>query len=132
MLRIELSGLPPRECSPNWRGHWAIKARHVAEYRETTRIVARSYLEAYRRRGGTRAGTTVVFGTAPDHATMHVTFVVPDNRRRDKTNLAASFKPALDGLVDAGIIKDDSHQCLDDQYHIEVRTGQRMTIVEVA
>jgi len=124
-LRIELPGLPPRECSPNWRGHWAAKADTVRLYRHEAGWRAVLAKNAYTHANGG-------WWTAPDHATMHVTFVVPDNRRRDKTNLAASFKPALDGLVDAGIIKDDSHQCLDDQYHIEVRKVQRMTIVEVA
>jgi hypothetical protein len=125
MLRIELPGLPPKECSPNWRGHWAAKADEVKLYRHDTGWNAVFAKEAHYR-------LNQEWWLAPEHATMHVTFVVPDNRRRDKTNMAAAFKPALDGLVDAGIIKDDSHQCLDDQYHIEVRKGQRMTIVEVA
>ena len=124
-LHIELPGLPPKECSPNWRGHWAAKADAVKLYRQDAGWRAVFATGDYARANGEK-------WTAPDHATMHVTFIVPDNRRRDKTNMASAFKPALDGLVDAGIIQDDSHQHLDDQYHIEVRKGRSVTIVEVS
>lgn len=36
------------------------------------------------------------------------TFHVTDKRRRDLDNLMASIKPLWDGLVDAGILADDS------------------------
>lgn len=35
-------------------------------------------------------------------------FRAPDNRRRDVANLYPSFKSALDGIVDAGVIRDDN------------------------
>lgn len=35
-------------------------------------------------------------------------FRAPDNRRRDVVNLYPSFKAAIDGIVDAGVIKDDN------------------------
>jgi len=57
--------------------------------------------------------------------------VVPDNRRRDKSNLSSAFKPALDGIVDTGILVDDSWQHCDDQYHVRLERGQSMTIVEI-
>ena len=66
------------------------------------------------------------------HAKVDITFVVPDRRRRDKTNFASAFKAGLDGLVDAGIIKDDSYECCDDQYHIVYEKGVSKTIVEVS
>jgi len=68
---------------------------------------------------------------APDKAKVDVTFIVPDRRRRDKTNLASAFKAGLDGLVDAGVIVDDSYEHCDDQYHIVYERGKSMTIVEV-
>jgi len=119
MLRIELPGLPPKELSPNARVHWRKKADETKLYRCDT-------------------GWRAIFAKdgkdwlAPDMAKVDVTFVVPDKRRRDKTNLAASFKAALDGLVDAGVIKDDSHDHCDDQYHIRYEKGKSMTIVEVS
>jgi Holliday junction resolvase RusA-like endonuclease len=41
-----------------------------------------------------------------------VTFVVPDKRRRDLDNLVSSVKPQMDGIVDAGILRDDSLEVL--------------------
>lgn len=35
-------------------------------------------------------------------------FRAPDNRRRDTANLYPSFKSALDGIVDAGVLHDDN------------------------
>jgi len=34
-------------------------------------------------------------------------FFVPDRRRRDEANLIQSCKPAIDGVVDAGVIEGD-------------------------
>jgi len=65
------------------------------------------------------------------HARIDVTFVVPDKRRRDKTNMASAFKPGLDGIVDAGIVVDDNYDCVDDQYHIRYEKGVSKVIVEV-
>jgi crossover junction endodeoxyribonuclease RusA len=127
-LRIELPGLPPKECSPNARVHWAVKAKAAAAYRETVRIIAQSFARAYSR---TEVSTSFALGRPLPRAVVSVTFVVPDRRRRDKTNLAASFKAGLDGIVDAGIIVDDSHEHCDDQYHVKYEKGVSQTIVEV-
>ena len=118
-LTIEIPGLPPRECSPNARVFWATKARLTREYRNEVSLCA------YAASGGTGAWQPL------GHARIVVTFIVPDRRRRDKTNMAASFKAGLDGLVDAGIIKDDSYECCYDQYHIVYEKGVSKTIVEV-
>ena len=118
-LHIEIPGLPPRELSPNARVHWAKKAKATAEYRESVGW------EAMRAKG------YKIYWRALDKAKVDITFVVPDQRRRDKTNLAASFKAGLDGLVDAGIIKDDSADCCDDQYHIQYEKGVSKVLVEV-
>ena len=42
-------------------------------------------------------------------ARIRVIFRAPDNRRRDfiSGNLISSVKPAIDGLVDAGVLRDD-------------------------
>jgi Holliday junction resolvase RusA-like endonuclease len=42
-------------------------------------------------------------------ATISIVFYVKDNRRRDNSNMLQSIE---DTLVDAGILKDDSWQCL--------------------
>jgi crossover junction endodeoxyribonuclease RusA len=89
--------LPPAELAPNWRSrsHWP-KTRAIAEYRNTAKVCA-------------------LFALGPRYrmprwklATVQATFYFRDARRRDGDNLAASLKSAWDGLVDAGIIEDDS------------------------
>ena len=91
-VRVELP-LPPREVSPNARGHWAKKNRAVRKYRETACVLAMRAL----------------WGYSPEwhRATMQATFYWPDKRRRDRDNAEASLKPARDGLVDAGVLSDD-------------------------
>ena len=120
-LRIEIPGLPPKELSPNARIHFIVKAQHTAHYRAFVKMCAWEW-----KHNGYDGKWEI-----PDKAKVDVTFVVPDKRRRDKTNLASAFKAGLDGIVDAGIVKDDNYQCIDDQYHIEYRKGERLTIVEV-
>lgn len=45
-------------------------------------------------------------------ADLIVTFVLPDRRRHDWDNLCSTVKPQLDGIVDAGILLDDSIEVL--------------------
>lgn len=45
---------------------------------------------------------------AHDHATVHLHYATGDRRRRDQDNLVATLKPAIDGLVKAGLIVDDT------------------------
>ena len=87
---------PPKELSPNSRGHWAKKAKEAKKYREVARIAVLEIrevalidvLENWIRANG--AGIT-----------LEITFYPPDRRRRDLDNLIASMKPALDGIADA-------------------------------
>lgn len=84
--------IPPKELSPNARPHYMAKARAVRKYRTLAWAEARSQK--------VRPG----WATAEAQAT----FYVATNRRRDRDNLLASLKPAFDGLVDAGVLSDDS------------------------
>jgi Holliday junction resolvase RusA-like endonuclease len=43
---------------------------------------------------------------------MTVTLVTKNNRRRDLDNLLTGCKPLIDGLVDAGLLVDDSSRFL--------------------
>lgn len=43
-----------------------------------------------------------------DKVKIRAIYKAPDNRRRDVSNLFPSVKAAVDGLVDAGILKDDN------------------------
>jgi Holliday junction resolvase RusA-like endonuclease len=86
--------LPDRPLNPNWRGHWAIKAKAVKGYR---RLACALALEAIGR--GRKPRWTA--------ASVRAEFVFRDYRRRDPDNLMASLKPVWDGLRDAGVLADD-------------------------
>ena len=77
---------PPRECSPNWRGHWATKARAVKKYRRDCWLLA--------------LGAKLAVDW-PGEIHVHLGFSPASNRRRDVDNLVASLKSGLDGLADA-------------------------------
>ena len=116
MLRLELP-LPDPLLSPNSYGHWAPKAKAVREAKD---MVVCAVLEQGHR-------------TEPlTHATVTVSFVLPNRRRRDHGNLIASAKAYLDGLTLAGIISDDDLTHIDEKYpKPTVEKGISMTVIEV-
>jgi crossover junction endodeoxyribonuclease RusA len=42
-----------------------------------------------------------------EHISVQLHYATGDNRRRDSDNLVPTMKPAVDGLVDAGLVVDD-------------------------
>lgn len=74
-----------RELSPNWRGHWAGKAR------------AKKRLRAAWAAAALEQGARKIDAAA---LTVRLVFVPPDLRARDLDNLLASCKAGLDGLAD--------------------------------
>lgn len=58
-----------------------------------------------------------------ERVTVELVYYPGDNRTRDPDNIAATLKPVLDGLVDAGVIPDDKAR------HV-VRTSQRIVLRE--
>lgn len=86
---------PP--LSLNDRHHWSVAARKKAEVREATFWLAKAQKIPVLQR------PTVV---------LHYS---PRNRgRRDAVNLTATSKPAIDGLVDAGVLPDDTPEFVDE------------------
>jgi len=82
---------PP--ASANDRDHWRVKARKVRAIRDTA--------------------AALVLLTHPDVASCRIavglTYVPRDKRRRDPDNLVVPlFKALVDGIVDAGIVPDDT------------------------
>ena len=88
--------MPPRELSPNYRGHYYAVARIRKEYRRDCRVFA---LMVMRRAKGE-------YPLAPP-VVAEVTFTFPNRRRRDQDNALASLKSFWDGCVDAGLLADD-------------------------
>lgn len=86
--------LPPgmRLLTSNQRMHWRPKAKLTKEIREAACDAA------------TRA-------LVPNLARVHIiaTLHPHDRRRRDPANWYPTFKAAVDGIVDAGVLDDDDH-----------------------
>lgn len=88
------AGLPL--LSLNDRKHWAASQVIGQQIKKAAWAMARSMVPA----------------TAPplERVTVTVEYQPPDKRRRDADNLAASGKPAIDGLVLAGVLPDDNSE----------------------
>ena len=83
---IVIPGLPPKECSPNFRGHWAERYRAGETYKSLVYYLVRSAVGPKPRK-------------PPDAVKVVVTFQVADNRKRDQDNLIARWKPGQDALA---------------------------------
>ncbi len=108
VITFELEGLPP---GPNIRVryHWRKRAQVDKAWKERTYYAA---IEAQGRRASI------------DHAKVTITHYLPDKRRRDADNLRASTKNVLDGIVAAGLIRDDSLTEIGEvEHHFEYRKG---------
>lgn len=79
----------------NARTHWAVKAKQVREVRQAA------------------ASLTLAAQVPPlQHISVELHYRPRDKRRRDPLNLVAMLKPIEDGIVDAGIIPDDTPEYL--------------------
>lgn len=91
VLVVELP-FPPAELSPNKRLHWAKKASLTRIYRTACMF--------WTNRARPQEEQELKWpydGEIP----ISVTFFPPDNRRRDRDNMLASFKAGFDGIADA-------------------------------
>ncbi len=93
MTTIELPW-PPKALSPNARVHWAQLARARKQYRMLAFVLAC--------KAGVLGGQVKGVGRLK----VALTFYPPVMRHRDKDNLLASMKAALDGLADALLVDD--------------------------
>jgi crossover junction endodeoxyribonuclease RusA len=87
--------LPRKELNEHNKGHWRAKTKAVRELRELAHVEAIA------------AGAPRMY-----HGRIYYRFYWPDNRRRDEANAIQMLKPAVDGIVDAGVVHDDSWQYL--------------------
>lgn len=103
----------PAPCdwiNANQRLHWAEKARRTKAWRTAAHYIAGAVPRRQR-----------IF-TTPVHivCTVHKT----RNGRFDVSNLAPTSKALVDGLVDAGVIPDDSNQWVTGP---DMRAGEKRT-----
>lgn len=82
--------------SNNERGHWAKHSGIKRTQRHLAEIKARA--------------AQLPKGIERVHITVYIDY--PDRRRRDAHNLYPTVKPIIDGLVDAGVLIDDSDRHL--------------------
>lgn len=122
-LVIEIPGLPPVVCSPNYRAHlhWGAKYRAASDYGATVFYAA---VDARNRSGSPETWKNL------DNAHVSVTFVLANHRRRDLDNLIASMKSGIDSLVRCGILKDDSAGHVTMTYKAEFG-DEAMTVIEI-
>lgn len=98
-MRVDLP-FPPAELNPNRKNgrHWgathAVKTRYQQDCWALSLVASKNWQ---------RGGFVAPAGDIP----LRLTFVQPDKRRRDRDNLLASAKAALDGLA-AALKVDDS------------------------
>jgi len=78
--------------SNNERGHWAKRSDVKALLRHKAELLARA--------------ARLPKGLQRVHIVVHIDY--PDRRKRDAHNLMPTIKPIIDGLVDAGVLVDDS------------------------
>lgn len=107
---------PPQELKPNWRGHWAAKARKVKQYRHDAYIAAKA------------ASSAQYFGYK-GKAQVRCEFCAPDRRQRDEDNLVAAMKAGFDGIADRLGINDRKFHYLEHEYRFSGR--QRVGYVRV-
>ena len=101
-LTVVIPGRPP---NPNDYNRSGSGAQHWAQQR----AVAKRWRTAAARLGqAAKPPGWVALG----RARLVVTFVVATRARRDLDNLVSSTKPLTDGLVDAGLLVDDSTNVL--------------------
>lgn len=82
---------PRPPLSLNDRSHWAIRSRKT----RNVRAVATAFVKA---------------AHVPHSARIRValTYHPRDGRRRDEDNVVATYKALCDGIVDAGVVPDDT------------------------
>lgn len=98
---------PPKECSPNARGHWSKKAKAARAYRNECAYDALFF--------GAR---NMKLSDGP--IGLDLAFFPPDRRRRDDDNIIASFKAGRDGLADALRVDDNRFEAT---YRVDKQTG---------
>ena len=114
-MKIELQHLPDRDLSPIKRLH------HIPVYR-AKRAAKEEMMWLVLEQGVPKEPIR--------KARIDITFVASDKRRRDLDNLFASLKASIDGLVEVGLLWDDSADRV--TYTIRYELGEKPnTIINI-
>jgi Holliday junction resolvase RusA-like endonuclease len=114
-MKIELQHLPDRDLSPNKRLH------HIPVYK-AKRTAKEEMMWLVLEQGAPKEPM--------QKARIDITFVASDKRRRDLDNLFASLKASIDGLVEVGLLWDDSADRV--TYTIRYELGEKPnTIINI-
>jgi hypothetical protein len=99
--------LPPRECSPNYHGHWRKGWKAGGAYRQTARHLCMEKQAEWApiQRAGwpIRISAEFYCGLTPPWEPKRY-------RPLDITNAIQSLQQAVNGIVDAGIVPNDTHR----------------------
>lgn len=123
-LAVRIEGRPP---TPNETNRAIARQKAWRERREWRKIgsdAATAAREEWEARHGLR------WRPLRD-VVISIAFGVPDRRRRDLDNLIASTKPLIDGLVDAGLIVDDSISVIRKMEFGAIVNGATETVIVV-
>jgi hypothetical protein len=110
VLAIEIS-LPPAAATAHNKGHWRVKAQAIKAYRET--FASLSDLMMMHRHGAigfkVRIHHEWFLGKWPLEEKLGANCPIALKRYRpaDEGNAIQALKPAIDGIVDTGILIDD-------------------------
>ena len=114
-MKIELQHLPDKDLSPNKRLHH----RALAPIKRAAKDEM-----------GWRVKEQGVPKEPMQKARIDITFVASDKRRRDLDNLFSSMKAYIDGLVEVGLLWDDSADRV--TYTIRYELGEKPnTIINI-
>lgn len=104
--------VPGKACSPNFRGHWAQRAKAVSQARDLAYNAAMAVLNPADNELEVeiRHKRTICRAVKPRwrSAVVYVTYHFQRKLRRDADNLLAKLKGTFDGIVDAGVLEDDN------------------------
>lgn len=115
LARVELPW-PPKDVSPNARGHWSKKAKAVKAFRDAC---------------GWECVAQNVKRVDADAVHARITFHAPDRRPRDLDNMLASMKAGIDAVATT-IGVDDSRWSITIARGAPLKTGAVIIELEAA
>lgn len=105
---LDIPNTRPVTANEVRNSHWRKTQPYLAEFRRTAQVLARIHRIP-----------------KSDHITVRLMAYPPDKRRRDASNLMPTQKACVDGLVDAGIVPDDTAEFVTEEMPKILHDGQK-------